>query len=131
MAATSQLRLKRLGSAYSVCRLPADSDIPHWAKGEICSITRTRDELSVVCPTANVVDTGIARSDGWTCLKLQGPFDLNETGILASVVLPLAEDKISVFTVSTFDSDYLLIPQAQLFRAVQCLTDAGHTIEDS
>jgi uncharacterized protein len=119
-----------LGERLSICRLNAGEEIPAWATGgPFFSVTRTRDELSVVCPE-DVVPESISRARGWRALKLEGPFDLSIVGILASVASPLAEAGASIFAVSTFDTDYVLVREEQLDLAVDTLRASGHRVGD-
>ena len=90
-----------------------------------CSITRTADEVSIVC-AENVVPTEIEAARGWVCLKLEGPFAFSETGILSSFLAPLAESGIGIFAISTFDTDYVLIETKLWERAAEVLGAAGH-----
>jgi hypothetical protein len=91
------------------------------------SITRTDDELSVVCPEEAVPED--TRSEGgWRVLGLEGPFEFSEVGVLASVVGPLAEADVSVFAVSTYDTDYVLVKEEQLEVAVAALRARGHEV---
>jgi hypothetical protein len=121
------LRLVILPDTFAVCRLPADSPIPTWATGELVSITRTADELSVVC-RADAVPEGVRRETGWRCLRVAGTLDLSLVGVLASLAVPLAEAGVSVFAVSTFDTDYLLVKDADLGRTTEALTATGHRV---
>jgi uncharacterized protein len=119
-----------LGERLSICRLNAGEEIPAWATGgPFFSVTLTRDELSVVCPE-DVVPESISRARGWRALKLEGPFDLSIVGILASVASPLAEAGASIFAVSTFDTDYVLVREEQLDLAVDTLRASGHRVGD-
>jgi uncharacterized protein len=105
-------------------------EIPAWAtEASIFSVTRTQDELSVVCPE-EVVPEGVSGERGWRALKLEGPFELSTVGILASVAVPLAEAGASVFAVSTFDTDYVLVRGEQLDLAVDTLREHGHRVSD-
>lgn len=106
----------------AIVRLDASSPIPTWAtKGdEFFSITKTKDELSIVCNEA-LVPSNVKVEKGWRYLKVEGPLDFGLTGILSSLAAPLAEAKISIFAVSTFDTDYLLIKKENLDRAIQIL----------
>jgi uncharacterized protein len=122
--------LRVLGERLSICRLHAGEEVPAWATGaSFFSVTRTRDELSVVC-LEEVVPEGISRESGWRALKLEGPFDLSMVGILASVASPLAEAGASIFTVSTFDTDYVLVREEQLDLAIDTLRASGHRVSD-
>jgi hypothetical protein len=119
-----------LGERLSVCRLDAGQEVPAWATDSpFFSVTRTRDELSVVCPE-NVVPESTSRERGWRALRLEGPFDLSMVGILASVASPLAEAGASIFAVSTFDTDYVLVREEQLDLAVDTLRASGHRVGD-
>ena len=117
-----------LGERFSICRLAAGDEVPAWATGaSFFSVTRTRDELSVVCPE-DVVPEGISRERGWRAFRLEGPFDLSMVGILASVATPLAEAGASIFAVSTFDTDYVLVREKQLDLAIDTLRASGHRV---
>jgi hypothetical protein len=120
--------IRPLAGEYAIARLDPGAAIPAWADGEgFVSIGRTDEELSVVCLAARVpADT---RHDGeWAAFKFQGPFAFNETGILLSVIRPLSEAGIGIFAVSTFDTDYLLIKQADVVQALPLLKAAGHRL---
>ena len=124
----SRLTLSQLPDTLAISRLPADADIPTWAlSGEFASVTKTSEELSVVCPQGHV-PTGVRSETDYVCLQVAGPLDLNLTGILASLVTVLAPAGISVFVVSTFNTDYLLLKKGHLERAVEVLTAAGHRV---
>jgi hypothetical protein len=91
-------------------------------------VTRTPDELSVVADEA-AVPAGVRAERGWRALQVAGPLDFNLTGILASLAYPLARAGISLFAVSTFDTDYVLIKEDKLHDALAALQAAGHTLE--
>ena len=121
-------KLTILPQIFSICRLGQDAPIPDWALSSgFFSITRTDEELSVVAPQAQVPE-GVKRDPGWRCLKVEGPLDLSATGVLASLANPLAEEGISIFAVSTYDTDYLLVKQKDLEKAVTVLSENGHQI---
>lgn len=122
------LTLTLLPGQFAVCRLDAGAPVPEWATtGAFTSITRTADELSVVCPAENVPPD--VRAEGpWRCLKVEGPLDFALTGILASIAVPLAEASVSIFAVSTYDTDYVLVTAAQVERAAEVLRQAGHRV---
>lgn len=124
------LKLRLLPGTFAVCRLEPDAAIPAWAlAGILTSISRTPDELSIVCPEAQVPE-GILAEKGWRCFKIQGPLPFAMTGVLASLVNPLAEAGISLFAFSTYDTDYVLVKDAALERALTALLQAGHSIEE-
>ena len=122
----TNLTLSLLADTFAICRLEPDVDIPSWAlAGDFYSITRTVEELSLVC-LQEVVPEGTRAEKGYRCLKVGGPLDFSLTGILSSLTIPLAQAGISVLAISTFDTDYLLVKEAQVDRAVQKLSQAGH-----
>lgn len=127
-AARKMPRFSLLDGYMSVCRLGPSSDIPDWAtESGFCSVTRTLDELSVVCPQDSAPE-GIRCEGGWRVLKLEGPFEFSEVGVLASVAVPLAEAGVSIFAVSTFDTDYVLVKDEQLESAVRALRERSHEV---
>jgi uncharacterized protein len=126
---TRSLALTLLPGELAVCRLAPDAPLPAWAfASPLFSLTRTAGELSVVCETS-AVPAGVRAAPGWRCLAVAGPLDFAETGILAALTAPLAAAAISVFALSTFDTDYLLVRTADLGRALAVLTRSGHRIE--
>src|SRR6185295_5567551 len=113
---------------YAVVRLPASEPIPAWAgSGSFSSITRTPDELSIVC-VESAVPAGARTVGGMRLLGVQGPLDFALTGVIASLAGPLAAAGVSVFVVATFDTDYLLIRDSDAARAVAALRAAGHRV---
>ncbi len=122
------LRLSMLEGQVSVCRLDPSSGIPNWAvTGGLFSVTRTAEELSVVCPESAVPED-IRCEKGWRVLKLEGPFEFSEVGVLASLTAPLAEAGISIFAISTFDTDYVLVKKERLDLAVAALRERFHEV---
>lgn len=118
-------KFRTLPDVYAVCCLPSDSPQPIWPKGEFISVTRTSDELSVIC-LASSVPPDLKAERGWRVLKLLGPFPLSDVGILASFTAPLARARVSVLAVGTFETDYLLVKEDSLSAAVAALEAAGH-----
>ncbi len=130
-AANRHLELSLLSERFAISRLDGSSPIPPWAtQGPFFSVTRTGDELSVVTELSRV-PPGVQSKPGWRVLKVHGPFVLTEIGVLAALATPLAEAKISLFAVSTFDTDYLLVASETLLAAIAALERAGHTIHRS
>ncbi|MFO0889909.1 MAG: ACT domain-containing protein [Isosphaeraceae bacterium] len=123
-----RLSLIALDGLYSVCRLPHGGAPPEPdAAWPFYSLTRTREEISFICPTP-CVPPGAQAEHGWSCLRVEGTLAFAEVGILASLLSPLAEGGIPVFVVSTFDTDYLMIKEAHLGPAVRALREAGHRV---
>lgn len=125
-----RLVLELLPKTFAVCQLSPSAAVPEWARGEFVSITRTSQELSVVCMQA-FVPPGIACERDWRILRVRGPLDFALTGILASITAPLADAGIPVFALSTFSTDYVLVKEAALDKAISTLEAAGHAIHYS
>jgi hypothetical protein len=121
------VKLSVLPERLAICRLDATAAIPEWSLQDFYALTRTSDELSIVCPQA-VVPPGIPQEKDWRGLKVEGPLDFALTGILAAIAVPLAQTNISIFAISTYDTDYLLVRQADFDQAVHTLIQAGHQI---
>lgn len=123
------LGLELLPGTYAVCRLPVGVALPEWARGAFYSVTVTPSELSVVCEAVSVA-AEVPHEPGWRCLKVGGTLDFSLTGILASLAVPLAEAGVSLFSLSTFDTDYVLVKIDRLEAAVVALEGAGHTVRE-
>jgi uncharacterized protein len=123
-----RLRFSTIPGRFAVSRLAPAAAIPDWIQsGPFACVTRTGDELSVVSLAASV-PADVQSEKGWTCLKLLGPFPFQETGILASIVDPLARAGIPIFALSTFDTDYVLLKEEDREPALATLLDAGHEL---
>jgi uncharacterized protein len=115
-----------LDGHFAIVRLDADEAIPHWARGAFLSITRTSDELSIVCEEGNVPD--VIADRGWRCLKLAGPMPLDQTGVAAAFTRVLAQAGVAVFVVSTYDTDYVLVRDSMLEHASAALRASGYIV---
>jgi hypothetical protein len=114
----------------AVSRLQPDADFPAWALGDFVSITRTPEELSVVC-RQDAVPEGVPCERGWCCLRVAGTLPFASVGILASLTAPLAHAGVSVFAISTYDTDYLLVKAEDLVKTCDALRSAGHVVSDA
>jgi hypothetical protein len=117
------LRLEILDTEFTIFQLPADAAIPSWlnlASHSLISITRTAEELSVICP-AGTVPPGVQCEPGWRAFKVAGKLEFSAVGILASILTPLAESGISILSISTFDRDYILVRSHSLEQATGAL----------
>lgn len=121
------LNLIVLPDTIAICRLDADSPIPDWAIGEFVSITRTPDELSIVCRQDQVPD-GVQCERSWRYFRVAGTLDFTLVGVIASLTGALAEVGISVFVVSSFNTDFVLVREQDLAKAVGVLEEDGHNI---
>lgn len=126
------LDLDLLPAEYAVCRLPAGSPIPASLSAgpddkSVISLSWDADELSIICPVERV-PPGADVDTAWRCLRVVGPLDLALTGVLASLIGPLADARVNIVTFSTYSTDYLLVPTVRLSEAIDTLRAAGHRI---
>jgi hypothetical protein len=126
----SGVAVRVLPAVLAVVRLDASAPLPEWAArgdGGLHAVVRTANEVSVVCADAGV--PGDARAQrGWRALEVAGPLDLEMTGVLASLLGPLADAGVAVFALATYDTDYVLVRADRLADAVRALRDAGHRV---
>lgn len=131
MEAHGPLKIRVLPGTFAVCRGASQEHAPPVPPAaEFWCWTRTRDETSLVCEEP-LAPSAMRVEGGWRLLKLLGPFPFTATGILASVLNPLAEAGVGIFAISTFDTDYVLVKAAQLEIAREALRAAGHQVRDS
>ncbi len=124
----ARLRLEALGGSLAVCRLGPGDEAPGWARsGPLQAVVRTEGELSIVCDE-RAVPAGVRAERGFRALRVAGPLDFALTGVLAAIAAPLARAGVSIFAVSTFDTDYVLVREADLTRALAALAAAGHDV---
>jgi hypothetical protein len=123
-----RLKLSLLPDLLAVCRLERGHEIPGWAtKGGFFSLSRTTEELSVICASESVPEN-VRASRGWRAIKIEGPLDLDLVGILVSVAVPLAHAGIGILPVGTFDTDYILVRDRQLSEALKALRATGFNV---
>jgi hypothetical protein len=125
-----QLTIVVYPELYAICRLEANVPVPVWAVGDFLTITRTANELSIVCKDAAVPE-GVHAERKRRLMKIEGTLAFTLTGVLASVAAPLASAEISIFAVSTYDTDYLLVSDQKLHDTMMVLEAAGHTIRQN
>ena len=123
-----KLRLHTMRGRYAIARLDASATVPSWPRGDLVSVTRTPDELSIVC-SEDAVPQDVRAERGWRCLAVEGPIPFEMTGVAASLTNALAEARISVFVLSTFDTDYVLVKDDTFGRACDALRAAGHEVD--
>jgi uncharacterized protein len=125
-----KLTMKLLEEKYGVCRLEKDEPIPAWCqKGEFYSITKTSEELSIVC-SQRYIPEDIKCERDWRILKVEGPLDFSLIGILASISTLLAKSNISIFALSTYDTDYILIKGKDINNAITALRSEGYEVKN-
>src|SRR5579859_6537971 len=135
MTIARQLELTLLPHRYAIFRLPPDEEpsldlLKFRDRAAFASFTRTHEELSGVCEESRL-PVNIAAQRGRRLLTVKGPLDFALTGVLASLAGPLAEAGVSIFSISTYDTDYLLLAEHDLERGIAALERAGHTIHRS
>lgn len=123
------LTLKLLPAAYVIWQLPSNAPTPTIDASTLTVVIRTADELSGVCEASHA-PAGAVLNGGWRCLKFVGPFDLSLPGIMAQVATPLAQAGVPIFTLATYNTDYLLVPSARLADACNAIQQAGHVMSD-
>jgi uncharacterized protein len=123
-----RLKFSRLKGPYAIVKLAADVAVPEWAaRGEFSSVTRTAEELSIVCPADNL-PIEVNSPLHWICWKLVGPFPFSETGVLLSFIEPLSSSGVPIFAISTYDTDYVLVQEEFEGAALDALQKAGHEL---
>jgi hypothetical protein len=123
------LHLEAIDVRLAVCRLDAGSDVPTWVDRSrgFTSVTRTSDELSMICAYHDVPE-GVPMEGPWRALRVQGPIVMTLIGVVAALSAALADAGISIFAISTFDTDYILVHEPDFDAAVGALTRAGHVV---
>ena len=122
------LQLIIVPERLAVVRLEPHATVPSWVQaGSFVSVTRTKDELSIVCP-ASAVPANVSCEGPFSRIQVRGPLAFSETGVLVSLALPLSEAGISLFALSTYETDHILITEEELNRALEVLEAAGHQI---
>jgi hypothetical protein len=118
-----------LPGTFAVARMEPGAAVPPWAaEGMVSSVTRTPDELSIVCAD-EAVPPDVRAERGWRAIRVAGTIDFALTGILASILSPLGAAKVSIFAVSTYDTDCVLVHAYELASALEALRRAGHRVE--
>lgn len=113
---------------FAVCQLAAAADLPTWVQGSgFCAIVRTMDELSIVCQE-QIVPAGVKAETGWRVLGVRGPLDFSLVGVLAGIAQPLANAGVSIFAISTYNTDYILLKETQLEQGLQALAQMGFVV---
>ena len=123
-----KLILKLLKNKYSVCRLNKYDEIPKWIfNEEFFSITKAEDELSIVCLQDKIKDDVLCERN-WKVLKIEGPLDFSLIGILSKISTLMANNNISIFAISTYDTDYILIKEESIDKAIELLINNNYNV---
>ena len=125
------LSLRVIQSTLAIVRLPPGSDLPGWAEdsGDFMSLVRTPDETSVVCDARKVPES-VRAERGYRGLRVEGTVPFEATGVLASLAVPLANAGVPIFVISTYDTDYLLLPAEKMSTAIRALRESGHSVTE-
>jgi hypothetical protein len=121
--------LARIPGRFAVARLPPDAPLPAWATGALTAITRTADELSIVCDD-DAVPSGVYAQRDFAAVRVLGTIDFGVVGLLAQLTRALADACISVFVFSTFDTDYFLVRSNDYARARTALATVATFVDD-
>lgn len=124
-----KLNLILLKDILAICRLNSNSSVPKWAlKGNFYSITHTADELSIVCLQDNIKNNVEKIDKDWRAFKVKGPLDFSLVGIMAHLSGILASGGVSLFVISTYDTDYILVKEKNLKTSIALFLEAGHDV---
>ena len=125
------LSLTLLKETFTIHRLTPETEVPADAlSSPFFAVTRTDDELSLVLPEEVQIESDHFET-GWACLKMEGPLEFGLVGVLAGIASTLAQARVSIFAISTFDTDYILAKREQVQAACEALTSAGYQVQMS
>ena len=114
---------------FSICRLESVSQVDF--SDPYCFVSKTDEEISLVCGTDYVPPNTIRREDGWKAFRIQGVLDFSLIGVLSQISTLLADNKIGIFAISTYNTDYILTKKSQFDQALRALADNGYTITEN
>lgn len=120
------MRLKRIDADFSICKVNDFSEVD--ISRPFCFTAKTDEENSVVCRTEDVPDHTIERDDGWKGFRIEGVLDFSLIGILSEISKILADNKIGIFAISTYNTDYILVKQNNYEHALKVLKEAGYEV---
>ena len=126
-----ELSLVTLQGTYAICRLAMESDAS-WARGELVSVIRSSRDAqgtTVICDESSVPAEGVEADGGWHAVRFDGVFGFGEVGVLNSVLGPLARARVPVISISTFETDYILVKAHRYDRVMEVIREAGHTVD--
>ncbi len=127
-----KLKLKQIPGNFTIYRFPPEADVPAaLSHSSFYSLSKTSEELSIVAEhqDLSIHQTSVKLEKDWACLKVEGVLDFSLTGILASIATPLATNEISLFAISTFDTDYILVKRANLGRTAEVLRNSHFQVD--
>ncbi len=120
------MKLEEINQVFSICKVKDTSEIK--LESEYCFVGKTTEEISLVCILDDVPNNTTERDDGWKCFKIQGTLDFSLIGILSKITTILADNKIGIFAVSTYNTDYVFTKEENFSKAIDALKNAGYEI---
>lgn len=131
MASDPRFDIELLAGRFAVARLAPGAPLPGWATGDgLTSVTRTAAELSIVCPSAQV-PSDVPHEHGFCAMFIRGPLDFGAVGVLSALSGAIAQAQVPILAISTFETDWVLVREADLPAAAQALRDAGHRLYET
>lgn len=122
------MELKTLPYNFTVCKLMSVDDLPSGI--DFCFTAKTDEEISLVCKTTDVPEKTLVRDDGWKGFRIEGVLDFSLIGILSKISAILAENKVGIFAVSTYNTDYIFVKEENLDKAINALKDNGYDVAE-
>ena len=122
------MELKTLPYNFTVCKLMSVGDLPSGI--DFCFTAKTDEEISLVCKTTDVPENTLVRDDGWKGFRIEGVLDFSLIGILSKISAILAENKVGIFAVSTYNTDYIFVKEENFDKAIKALKDNGYDVAE-
>ena len=122
------MELKTIPYRFTVCKLMSVGDLPSGI--DFCFTAKTDEEISLVCKTEDVPEKTLVRDDGWKGFRIEGVLDFSLIGILSKISAILAENKVGIFAVSTYDTDYIFVKEENFDKAINALKDNGYDVAE-
>ena len=122
------MELKTIPYNFTVCKLMSVGDLPSGI--DFCFTAKTDEEISLVCKTTDVPENTLVRDDGWKGFRIEGILDFSLIGILSKISAILAENKVGIFAVSTYNTDYIFVKEENFDKAINALKDNGYDVAE-
>lgn len=122
------MELKTIPYRFTVCKLMSVGDLPSGI--DFCFTAKTDEEISLVCKTTDVPENTLVRDDGWKGFRIEGVLDFSLIGILSKISAILAENKVGIFAVSTYNTDYIFVKEENFGKAINALKDNGYDVAE-
>ena len=122
------MELRTIPYRFTVCKLMSVGDLP--SDVDFCFTAKTDEEISLVCKTEDVPEKTLVRDDGWKGFRIEGILDFSLIGILSKISAILAENKVGIFAVSTYNTDYIFVKEENFDKAINALKDNGYDVAE-